>query len=98
MSKKIHQRFYRYLLFVMLAFTRFLSRADYHVPTKWYSIIDSVRVSSGVLHERISNIDYEIEREFRKKEEMIDRRLGKKKFYSEDEIEELQERINEIQI
>lgn len=89
---------YKYSLFAVLAATRAFSRADYHLPTKWYSIIDSLQVSSGVLHERISSIDDEVEREFREKERMIDRRLGKEKFYSPDEIKEVREKIEDIKV
>ncbi|MFB6190541.1 MAG: hypothetical protein ABEJ91_03125 [Candidatus Nanohaloarchaea archaeon] len=92
------EKFYRNALFVLLAVTRALHRADFHLPVKWYSMLDSLRVSSGVLHERIGMIDEEVEEEFREAEKQFDRRIGKEKFYSEDEIKELQGKINEIKL
>ncbi|MFB6147551.1 MAG: hypothetical protein ABEJ66_01575, partial [Candidatus Nanohaloarchaea archaeon] len=65
---KAKKRFYQYTLFVLLAVTRAFHRADYHLPVKWYSMLDSLRVSSGVLHERIGMIDEDVEREFRQVE------------------------------
>lgn len=82
----------------MLAATRAFNRADIHLPVKWYSFIDSLRVSSGVLHNKICMIDEEVEKEFREVEKKVDRRLGNEKFYSEEEIEELRNKINEIKI
>lgn len=97
-KRKIKSMCYKYSLFTVLGVTRAFSRADYHIPVKWYSLIDSLRVSSSVLHDRVSTIDEDVERDFRRKEEMLDRRLGNKKFYDEDEVKELQERFNEIEI
>lgn len=89
---------YKYTLFMVLALTRAFSRADYHVPTRWYSIIDSLQVSSGILHERISTLDKDVEKKFREKERMIDRRLGKEKFYSPDEIKQVREKLEDIKV
>lgn len=89
---------YKYTLFMVLALTRAFSRADYHVPVKWFSLIDSLQVSSGILHERISTLDPEVEERFREKERMIDRRLGKEKFYSPDEIKEVREKLEDIKV
>ncbi len=92
------RRIYRPVLFLMLAVTRGFNRFDWNLPTKWYSFIDSLRVSSGVLHERIGMIDEEVEEEFREVEKRIDRRLGNEKFYSEEEIEKLQNKISEMRV
>jgi len=89
---------YKYSLFTVLGVTRALERADYHIPSKWYSILDSVRATSSILHGKVSTIDEEIEEEFREKEDMIDRHLGKKKFYDEDEVEKLRDKMEEIEI
>ncbi len=90
--------FYRHTLFMLLAVTRFLSRADFNIPTKWYSILDSMRVSTGVLHDRIGMIDEEVQRDFIEVEKQIDRRLGNEKFYSDEEVKELQKKIDEIRL
>ncbi|MFB6191227.1 MAG: hypothetical protein ABEJ07_04785 [Candidatus Nanohaloarchaea archaeon] len=95
---RARKKFYRNTLFVLLAVTRALHRADFNLPVKWYSMLDSLRVSSGVLHERIGMVDPEVEEEFREVEKQFDRRIGKKKFYSEEELQELQGKINEIKL
>lgn len=92
------QRAYRSALFLMLVATRAFNRADLNLPTKWFSLIESLRASSGILHNRIGMIDEEVEEEFHEVEKQFDRRLGKEKFYSEEEVEELREKINEIQV
>lgn len=89
---------YKYTLFTVLALTRAFSRADYHIPVKWFSVIDSLQVSSGILHERISKLDPEVERKFREKERMIDRRLGNEKFYSPEEIKEVREKLEDVKV
>lgn len=89
---------YKYSLFTVLGITRALERADYHIPSKWYSILDSIRASSSILHGKVSTIDEDVEEEFREKEDMIDRRLGKKKFYDEKEVEKLRTKMERIDI
>lgn len=88
----------RTLLFTVLAVTKIFYRLDYKVPSKWYSFLDSLRVSSGVLHERISFIDSEVEEEFREKEELIEKQLGLEKYYSKDDIKELRQKTDDIKI
>lgn len=86
------------LLFTVLAATKVFYRLDYKVPTKWYSFIDSLRVSSGVLHERLSFVDTEVEEQFREKEELIEKQLGLEKYYSKDDIKELRSKSDNIKI
>lgn len=86
------------LLFTLLAVTRFLHRADFNVPLRWYSLIDSLRVSSGILHQRIGFVDEEVSEEFQRMEKQFDRRIGKEKFYDEEEIDELREKIKQVQV
>ena len=88
----------RTLLFTVLAVTKVFYRLDYKVPSKWYSFIDSLRVSSGVLHERLSFVDSEVEEEFKEKEELIEKQLGLEKYYSKDEIRELRSKSEDIKI
>lgn len=97
-KQQIRHGIKRYSLFVLLAVTRALHRADYNVPIKYYSLIDSVRTSSGLLHDRISFIDREVEQDFRKKEKAIDRRLGREKFYNENEIDRLKNKQDDLNI
>jgi hypothetical protein len=43
-------------------------------------------------------MDAEVQKEFREKERMIDRRLGNEKFYSPNEIKEVREKIKDIKV
>ncbi len=96
--KDARKMLYRQMLFLMLGVTHILAAADFHIPTKWYTFLDSIQTSSNVLHDRIATIDDEVERDFRHREEMLERRLGRKKFYSTDEIEQLQDKIEDIRV
>lgn len=96
--RRTKRRMQKPLLFLLLAVTRAFNRLDIPLPLRWYSLIDSIQVSSGILHDRIGMIDEEVEQEFRRVEKQFDRRIGNEKFYSEDEIQELRSKINEIQI
>lgn len=92
------KKFYRNALFALLAVTRAFHRAEFHLPVKWYSMLDSLRVSSGILHDRISMIDDEVEKNFRKAEKQFDRRIGKEEFYDEEEIKKLRGKMKEIKL
>lgn len=81
-----------------LGVTKMISKADYAIPSKWYTFYDSLRVSSEMAHAKLAMVDEEAQEEFLEKEEMIERRLGKKKFYSEEEINELQRKIDDIKL
>jgi len=51
-----------------------------------------------MLYVKLSDLDHDVGNEFIEKEENVERRLGKKKFYDENEIKELKEKQNEISI
>ena len=89
---------YRNALLTLLGATRAISRVDVNPPTKWLAFLDGLRVSSDMLYVKLSSIDNEVEEEFIQREELIERRLGKKKFYSENELQELKEKQDQIQI
>lgn len=55
-----------------MAVTGFLSRIEVDIPSRWNSVFDSLRVSSKVLHSRLSVVDEEVEKEFRELEEFLD--------------------------
>ncbi|WEL23532.1 hypothetical protein [Candidatus Nanohalovita haloferacivicina] len=86
------------LLLASLGVTRALSSIDYNIPSKWLSVIDSVTVSSETAHARLSMLDEEVQREYIEKEEMIERRLGKRKFYDDEEIDEIREQIKNTEL
>lgn len=51
-----------------------------------------------MLYVKLSSLDEDVGNEFIEKEELLEMKLGKKKFYDENEIQELKEKQNEIQI
>jgi len=91
-------KFYRYSLLAMLGVTRAVSRADYHLPSKWHSFFDSFKASSRILHNYLSRLDPDVEEEFHEKEKMLEMRFGKEKFYNEEEVEKLRNNYREIDI
>lgn len=95
---RLKKRLYRNLLMTSLGVTKMISKADYAIPSKWYTFYDSLRVSSEMAHAKLAMVDQEVQEEFLEKEEMIERRLGRKKFYSQEEINELQKKIDQIKL
>jgi len=93
-EKEYKEKIKKYGLLTMLGLTRVLEKADYTIPLRYDSMIDSLRVSCGLLHERLSFVDKEVEQEFREKEEMINLHLGNEKFYDDEEINKLQEKMS----
>lgn len=88
----------RKTLVLMLGITGLFSRFDVNLPTKWYSIIETLQVSTGVLHSRLSCIDRDAQREYEELETNLERQLGIESFYSPDEIEEIKDQVEkEIQ-
>lgn len=98
MPSRAKKTLYRYSLLTLLGVTEAVSRADYHVPSKWYSIIDSFRATSSVVHDMLSTVDEEVEQEYREKEEMLEKRLGKRKFYDEEEVKELKRNYQRMEV
>lgn len=94
----IKKTLYRNMLLTLLGATRAVARTDFKPPSKWMAVFDSLRASSDMLYFKLSSLDREVEEEFIKREELIEMRLGKKKFYSENEIKELKEKQDQIQI
>ncbi|MFB6203382.1 MAG: hypothetical protein ABEK01_02720 [Candidatus Nanohaloarchaea archaeon] len=86
MKNALREKSRRALLFVLLGVTRALSRLDLNLPTRWYMLLDTLRVSSGTAYARLSMIDGEVEEEVLEKERMIEDRLKRRK-YTRDDIE-----------
>lgn len=86
------------LLMTSLGVTKLFSRTDPNLPVKWYSLYDSLRVSSEVVHARLAVMDEEVQQEYREREKQIERRLGRTKLYDDEEIQELQQKIDSIRI
>lgn len=95
---KIQKTLYRNALLTLLGATRAVARVNFKPPTKWLTFFEGIRVSSDMLYVKLSNLDKDVGNEFVEKEELIEMRLGKKKFYDEDELQKLKEKQNEIDI
>ncbi len=96
--EKIRKLFYRTIMLALMGTTRAISRADFKPPTKWVSMLESVRASSDILYFKLSTMDEEVEEEFIEKEELLEKRLGKEKFYSQEELDDLKRKRNEITV
>ncbi len=98
MMNKAYETVYRTSLLTLLGVTRFFSKIDIEPPGKWLPIFDSMKASSDMVHYKLSELDNDVEKEFVEKEEMIEKRLGRKRFYSKDELDGLKEKKGEIVI
>ena len=94
----IRKGLYRSMLLVLLGATRALARADVKPPTKWLVFLEGLQASSDILYVKLSSFDEEVGDEFMEKEDILERRLGMKKFYSENEIQQLKEKQDQINI
>jgi len=95
---EIRKTLYRNALLTLLGATRVVARANFKPPTKWLTFFEGIQASSDMLYVKLSDLDHDVGNEFIEKEENVERRLGKKKFYDENEIKELKEKQNEISI
>lgn len=95
---EIRKTLYRNVLLTLLGATRAISRADFKPPTKWLTFFEGIQASSDMLYVKLSDLDEDVGNEFIEKEEHLEMKLGKKKFYDENEIEELKEKQKEIDI
>ena len=72
--------------------TGVLSRLDLGVPSKWSNLVDGLTASSGLAHLKLSALDEDVLSDYLEAERRLERRLGVKSFYSEQEIEAVKER------
>lgn len=89
---------YRKALLVVLGVTGLFSKFNVNLPTKWYSLIDTLQVSTGVLHTRLSVVDQEVQKEYQELEINFERQLGLASFYSPEEIEEIKDEVEKIKL
>ncbi len=82
----------------MLALTDLFSRLDIQLPTKWHSLIDTLSVSTGVLHSRLSVMDKDVDKEYRRIEKNFERHLGLESFYCPEEIQEIKDEVEKVQL
>jgi len=97
-NRELRKKVRKKILLASLGVTRAISSIDYNIPSKWLSILNSVTVSSETAHARLSMLDEEVQKEYLEKEEMVERRLGKRKYYDDHEIEEIREEINKKEL
>jgi len=95
---QIKKILYKSSLLTLLGVTRAVSSVEMNPPGKWVPFFDSLKASSDMAHCKISELDKEIGGEFAEKEELVEKRLGKKKFYSSEELEDVKDRKGEIRI
>ena len=95
---EIKKTIYRNALLTLLGATRAIARADFKPPTKWLTFFEGVQASSDMLYVKLCNMDEEVGDEFIEKEELLEKRLGKKKFYDENEIKELKKKQDDISV
>ncbi|MFB6193310.1 MAG: hypothetical protein ABEK00_03590 [Candidatus Nanohaloarchaea archaeon] len=97
-ARELKQKFRKKMLLASLGATRVLSSIDYRIPSKWLTVFESVVVSSETAYARLSMLDEEVQQEYLEKEEMIERRLGKRKFYDDEEIEKIREQVKKKEL
>lgn len=96
--KNTAQKAYRNALLAMLGVTRVLSRADFSIPSKWLAFFENIRISSDIVHAKLYEIDEEVGEEFFEKEELVEKKFGHEKFYSQEEVDELKKNRKDIDI
>ncbi len=79
-------------LLCLVFVTGVLSRLDLGVPSKWSNLVDGLTASSGLAHLKLSALDEDVLSDYLEAERCLERRLGVKSFYSEQEIEAVKER------
>jgi hypothetical protein len=97
MKKKIRD-VYRKTLLALLGVTHIVSRADYTFPSKWLAVFENIRISSDIAHTKLSTVDEEVEKQFLEKEEIMEKKLGNEKFYSQEELEYLKANKSNIKV
>jgi hypothetical protein len=96
--KSLKRQVRRKVLMTSLGVTKLVAEADVAVPTTWHGFYNTVKLSSEIFHTRLSTMDRNVERDFRRIEERFGRKLGTRRLYSDEEIEELRDKIEEIEI
>jgi hypothetical protein len=97
MKQKI-KNVYRKALLALLGLTHIVSRADYSFPSKWLAVFENIRISSDIAHAKLSTMDEQVEKEFLEKEEIMEKKLGNEKFYSQEELEYLKSNKGNIKV
>gem|GEM_PF-7060374 len=75
-----------------------LSRLDLGVPSKWSNLLDGLAASSGLAHLKLSALDEDVLSDYLEAERQLERRFGVESFYSEQEIEAVNERKSSVEV
>lgn len=97
MKQKIKNA-YKTALLTLLGLTRIISRTEFSIPSKWLAVFENIRISSDIAHTKLSTFDQEVEKEFLEKEEIMEKKLGNEKFYSQEELDYLKDNRNNIKV
>ena len=95
---QIKKRMYQKALLMSVCLTGIFSRFNVNIPTKWYSFIDTLQVSTGVLHSKLCTMDKEVQQEYRALETSFERQLGITSYYSPEEIEEIKNELDNLHV
>jgi len=76
-----------------------VDRFSFDLPMRWTHLLDTLSTSSTIAFNQISLIDEEVEEEFEKKTELIERKMGRGgSLYSKEEFDELNRRKDDIKL
>lgn len=98
MLKKYATKAYRKALLAVLGATRGLYRLDIDFPSRWKGLFDTLQVSSGLAYSTLSSLDEEVDREVQEWETRFERSLGKRKFYSEEELNKISKEFSHVDV
>lgn len=76
----------------------YLERYDVNLPLRWTQILDTLSTSSNIAYTQISLIDEDVGEDFQRKTERINRKINDENLYSEEELQELCDRKDEMRL
>ena len=76
---------YRQSLIAFLAAASILQKVRYPVPNHWQKFLETLQVSTGVACSKVMNTEDDIEKDFREKQERIEK-IKDRSLYSENDI------------
>lgn len=100
--KKIAKKTYKLGMLTLISSTDIFSRVganlDDKMPGKWCYITENMTAFSSIAHCKLSEAEEDFTCEYIEKEDILKKKLGRKKFYSEEELDELKKRRKGVQI
>ena len=91
------EKLYRKTLIGLLGLTKAISCTEKNIPGRWHEVMDSVRASSTVLHVQLSVIDAEVTREYLELEDNFSKKIGNRKLYTDEDLENARKRIEQVE-